>query len=92
MRDSVTAPVLISQVEPEYTKEARKAKKSGKVLVNLIVNQRGMPTQVHVLRGVDKGLDKKAVDAVKQYRFKPAMKDDKPVDKALNVEVNFQVF
>ena len=91
-RDGVTAPVLIRSVEPEYTKEARMARKTGTVLVNFVVNQKGMPTQVHVLRGVDQGLDKKAVDAVRQYRFKPAMKDDKPVDRELNVEVNFQVF
>lgn len=92
MPDGTVAPVLIYQVEPEYTQEAKAAKKTGTVLVNLIVNQKGMPTQVHVLKGVDAGLDKKAVDAVRQYRFKPAMKDDKAVDKELNVEVNFQVF
>ena len=64
----------------------------GIVLVNLIVDQNGMPQNVHVLRGVGMGLDEKAVEAVKQYRFKPAREDGKPVAVELNVEVNFQIF
>jgi protein TonB len=47
---------------------------------------------VHTLRGVGMGLDEKAVEAVKQYRFKPAMEGGKPVPVELNVEVNFQIF
>ncbi len=90
--DGVTMPLIIYQVEPEYTKAARKAKKSGTVLLNLTVNNRGLPQNVHVIRSLDSGLDKKAVEAVKQYRFKPAMKDNQPIDVALNVEVNFQIF
>jgi TonB family protein len=90
--DGTTAPLLIYRVEPEYTNSARKAKKSGTVLVNLTVDKQGMPQHVHVLRGVGDGLDKKAVEAVKQYRFKPAMKDNQPVEEALNIEINFQIF
>ena len=47
---------------------------------------------VHVIRGVGMGLDDKAVEAVKQYKFKPAMENGKPVLVELNVEVNFQIF
>ena len=53
----VSAPVLIYQVEPEFSEEARKAKAAGNVLVNLIVDQNGRPQNVHVLRGVGMGLD-----------------------------------
>jgi TonB family protein len=90
--DGASAPVLIHSVYPEFTEEARKAKLMGVVLVNMTVDQQGRPQNVHVLRGVGHGLDAKAVEAVKQYRFKPAMKDNKPVEEALNVEVNFQIF
>jgi protein TonB len=90
--DGATVPVVIHQVDPEYTLEARKAKAGGVVLVRLTVDKQGRPQHVHVVRGVGYGLDKKAVDAVKEYRFKPAMKDDKPVEEVLNVEVNFQIF
>jgi protein TonB len=88
----VSAPVLIFQVEPEFSEEARKAKAAGNVLVTLIVDQNGRPVNVHVIRGVGMGLDEKAVEAVQQYKFKPAMEGGKPVAVALNVEVNFQIF
>jgi protein TonB len=88
----VSAPVLIFQVEPEFSEEARKAKAAGNVLVNLIVDQNGRPVNVHVIRGVGMGLDEKAVEAVRQYKFKPAMEGGKPVAVELNVEVNFQIF
>jgi TonB family protein len=88
----VSAPVLIYQVPPEYTPEAKQAKIEGTVLVNLVVNEVGAPEDVHVLRGLGNGLDDKAVEAVKQYKFKPAMEDGTPVPVTLNIEVNFKIF
>jgi protein TonB len=88
----VSSPELIYKVDPEFSEEARKAKFMGIVLVNLIVDQNGQPQNVHVLRGVGMGLDEKAVEAVKQYRFKAAREAGKPVAVELNVEVNFQIF
>jgi thiol-disulfide isomerase/thioredoxin len=58
-------------------------------LVNLIVDPHGVPQNVHVLRGLGMGLDEKAVEAVRQYRFKPAMEHGKPVAVEMNAEVNF---
>jgi protein TonB len=88
----VRAPVVITQVEPEFSEEARKQKFSGNVLVDLIVDEQGNPTHVRVARGVGLGLDEKAVEAVRQYRFKPATRDGKPVKVELSIEVNFQIF
>jgi periplasmic protein TonB len=88
----VSAPVLVREVEPEFSEEARKAKTAGNVLVNLWVDEQGNPQHVRVLRGVGMGLDEKAVAAVKQYKFKPAMEGGKPVTVELNIEVNFQIF
>ncbi|HEY2013051.1 MAG TPA: energy transducer TonB [Bryobacteraceae bacterium] len=88
----VSSPVVIYQVEPEFSEEARKAKFMGVVVVNLIVDSKGMPQNVHVLRGVGMGLDQKAVEAVRQYRFKPAIAEGKPVPVELNVQVDFQIF
>lgn len=88
----ISAPIPIYTVEPEFSEEARKAKVAGNVLVNLWVGTDGLPSHVHVLRGVGMGLDEKAVEAVKQYRFKPAMENGKPVLVELNIEVNFQIF
>lgn len=89
---SVRAPQVIYSVDPEFSEEARKAKFSGNVQVALIVDAQGLPKNIRVERGVGMGLDEKAVEAVRQYRFKPAMKDGKPVPVEIYVEVNFQIF
>ena len=89
---AVSSPVVIYEAEPEFSVEARKAKFMGVVLVNLIVGADGLPTNVHVLRGVGMGLDEKAVEAVRKYRFKPAMEAGNAVAVEMNVEVNFQIF
>lgn len=89
---SVRPPVAIFTPDPEFSEEARKAKFSGNVVVSLIVGADGKPRNVHVLRGVGMGLDQKAVEAVEQYKFKPAIQNGKPVAVYLNIEVNFQIF
>jgi TonB family protein len=88
----VSAPVLIYSAAPEYTEQAKKDKVGGTVLVNFWVDEQGMTKHVHVRRGVGDGLDEKAVEAVKQYRFKPAMERGKPVLVEMNSEVNFKIF
>jgi protein TonB len=88
----VKGPVVIYQPEPEFSEEARKAKFMGVVLVGLIVDANGKPQNVHVIRGVGMGLDEKAMEAVRQYRFKPGTENGKPVATFLNVEVNFEIF
>jgi protein TonB len=88
----VKAPVLTYQVDPEFSEEARKAKFSGNVEVYLWVDEKGNPSHVRVIRGVGMGLDEKAVEAVRQYKFKPATKDGKPVAVDLYINVDFQIF
>jgi protein TonB len=88
----VSAPVIIRNVDPEFSEEARKAKFSGNVMVSLIIDENGNATHVRVVRGVGMGLDENAIAAVRQDKFRPAMKDGKPVKVQLNMEVNFQIF
>jgi protein TonB len=87
----VSAPVVIYQVDPEFSEEARKSKTAGNVLVNLWVDENGNPSHVHVIRGIGMGLDERAVAAVKLYKFKPAMENGKPVTVETNVEVTFHI-
>jgi protein TonB len=61
-------------------------------LVNVVIDPNGIPTKVRVVRGIGSGLDEKAVDAVRTYRFKPAMDHGQPVPVEINIEVNFQDF
>lgn len=88
----VTPPTLLSHVIPRFSEQARKAKFSGIVLVNLIVDTNGRPRNVNVLHGAGMGLDQNAVAAVKQYTFNPAMEGGKPVPVELNLQVNFHIF
>lgn len=89
---SVRPPSVLYSVEPEFSEEARKAKFSGNVQVYLWVDENGNPSHVRVVRGVGMGLDEKAVEAVRQYKFKPAMQNGKPVKVDLYIDVNFQIF
>ena len=89
---SVRPPIPIYTPEPEFSEEARKAKFSGEVQVYLWVDEQGNPSHVKVIRGVGMGLDEKAVEAVRQYKFKPAMQNGKPVKVDLYIDVNFQIF
>jgi protein TonB len=88
----VSKPVVLYSVEPEFSEEARKAKFSGNVEVYLWVDENGSPSHIRVVRPIGMGLDEKAIEAVRQYKFKPAMKDGKPVKVDLYIDVNFQIF
>src|SRR5215472_9014568 len=87
----VSAPKAIFAPDPKYSKEALKAKYEGKCTVTLIVGSDGKPHDVHVVRSLGLGLDEKAIEAVKQWRFEPAQKDGKPVAVAIEIEVTFHL-
>jgi TonB family protein len=88
----ISAPQAISSPDPGYTEEARTAKKQGTCVLRLIVDSAGRPRDIHLVRGLGFGLDAKAIDAVQQWRFQPAMKDGKPVDVQISVEVDFHLY
>jgi TonB family protein len=89
---SVRPPVVIFSVPPQFTDAARKRKMSGNVQVYCWVDENGNPSHVRAVRGLGMGLDEKAVEAVQQYKFKPAMQNGKPVKVDLYIDVNFQIF
>lgn len=87
----VSAPSVLSKVEPEYSEEARKAKWQGTVILSLVVDDQGRPQGLKVLRSLGLGLDQKAIEAVEKWRFKPGMKDGKAVPVMATIEVNFRL-
>ncbi len=87
----VSAPVVLVKVEPEYSEEARKAKWQGTVVLSVVVDEKGYPRDLKVLRSLGLGLDQKAIEAVEKWRFKPGLKDGKPVAVAATIEVNFRL-
>jgi TonB family protein len=88
----VSAPRAIYKPDPEYSEEARKAKYQGTVILGLIVDSSGRPKGLKVEHGLGMGLDEKALEAVRNWKFEPAEKDGKPVAVAISVEVQFRLF
>ena len=87
----VSAPVPIFKPEPEYSEEARKAKWQGTVLLSMVVDEKGHPSNIRVVRSLGLGLDQKAIEAVERWLFKPGVKDGKPVAVQANIEINFRL-
>jgi protein TonB len=88
---NVTRPVLLSRRDPEYSDEARKAKLQGIVELGIEVNAAGQVTNIRVLRGLGLGLDERAIDAVRQWKFRPGTVDGRAVATRAMVEVNFRL-
>lgn len=88
----VIGPRPIYQPDPEYSEEARKAKYQGSVLLWVVVGTDGRVHDVKILRTLGLGLDEKAIEAVKTWKFEPAQKDGKAVTCQVNVEVNFHLY
>src|SRR5438093_605362 len=91
IRDGISAPVLITQIIPQFSEEARKARFQGRVVLDTIVQEDGSVRIVRVARGIGFGLDEQAIAAVVQWRFKPARMNGKPVPVAMNIEVTFNL-
>ena len=88
----VSAPRAIYAPDPEYSEEARKAKYQGTVVLWTVIGPDGRTHDIRVSRSLGMGLDQKAIEAVRKWRFEPAMKDGHPVAVQVNVEVNFRLY
>jgi periplasmic protein TonB len=88
----VAAPQLVFAPDPEFSDEARRAKFQGVCVVSVVVDAQGRTQRVQVIRHLGMGLDQKAVEAVRQYRFKPATLQGKPVPVEVNIEVTFRIY
>jgi len=88
----VSAPIPIFTPEAEFSDEARRAKYQGVCLISLIVDAQGNPQNPRVVRPLGMGLDEKALEAVRKYKFKPAMKGGTPVPVMMSIEVNFRLY
>jgi protein TonB len=87
----VSAPQLLHSVEPEFTEEARQANFQGNVQIKLIVDSQGNPQDVRLASHLGMGLDEKAIAAVRQYKFHPAMYQGNPVSVQIVVDVAFHL-
>ena len=85
----VTPPRVIKQTAPQYP-NGRGVSASGSVLIGLIVSSKGLPKDPHILKSLDKDLDQSAVDAVKEWRFAPALKDGKAIAVRVSLQIQFR--
>lgn len=87
----VSAPVATFQPDPEYSEEARKAKYQGEVWLTVTVGTDGRAHDIRVSRSLGLGLDEKAIESVKTWKFDPGKKDGVPVAVQISVEVAFHL-
>jgi len=87
----VSSPSVIYKTDPQYSEEARVAKVSGTVLLQVVIGVDGQASNFNVVKSAGFGLDDCAVAAVAKWRFKPGQKDGSPVPVYATIEVNFRL-
>jgi len=87
----VSQPSVLYKVDPAYSEEARVAKVSGTVLLQMVVGTDGKAQNIKVIRSIGFGLDDCAISAISRWNFKPGMKDGSPVPVYATIEVNFRL-
>ena len=87
----ITQPVLVFRIDPDYSDAARNARLQGMVLVHLDIGPDGRPCNVRVDQGLGMGLDEKALEAVRQWKFRPGTRNGRPVATSALVEVRFRL-
>jgi len=88
----IRPPRIVSMVNPTYTDAARKAKVNGSVIIAVALNEEGGVDDVKVVRPLGYGLDREALEAVRQSKFVPATRDGKPVAVQINMETTFSLY
>ncbi|MEJ5368022.1 MAG: TonB family protein [Bryobacteraceae bacterium] len=89
-REPVRTPPRVTQTAPaSYTPEALQKGLEGSVLLSVDIDEQGIPRRARILRSLDPGLDRKAIESLGGWRFAPATEDGRPVPSTANVEVNF---
>ncbi|HEX6162139.1 MAG TPA: M56 family metallopeptidase [Vicinamibacterales bacterium] len=87
----ITLPSVVKEVKPQYTAAAMQAKIQGSVRLECVVNEQGDISETKVTKSLDTvyGLDQAALDAAKQWKFRPGQKDGKPVAVVITLELTF---
>ena len=88
----VSAPVATFAPDPDYSEEARKAKYQGVLVLAVVVGPDGKAHDAKVQRSLGMGLDEKALEKIKEWKFEPAKKDGVPVAVLVNIEVSFRLY
>jgi TonB family protein len=87
----IEAPQLLREVKADYTEDARQRGLSGDVILEIVVRRDGSVGEVKILQGLGGGLNDRAVQAVRQWRFAPARRQGAAVDVIVEVAVEFKL-
>ena len=87
----IEPPSLLTEVKPDYTEPARQRGIEGDVVMEIVVRRDGSVGDVRVLQGLGYGLDERAVQAVRQWRFSPAHRRGAAVDVMVEVAMEFKI-
>lgn len=87
--ESVSSPVLVKEVKPNYPRSARNARIQGSVTLECVIRPDGIAGDIRVVKPLDPRLDQEAIKALKQWRFKPGTKDGQPVSVLVTIEMTF---
>ena len=87
----VSLPRVLHEERPQYTSDAMRAKVQGTVLLECVVKPDGSVADVQVVRSLDPtfGLDAKAVEAARKWRFAPGTRMGEPVSVLVSIELTF---
>jgi TonB family protein len=89
--NGIDAPTLVREVKPTYTDEARRREVEGNVLLEVVVRRDGTVSNLRVTRSLGSGLDERAIEAVRQWKFNPARRRGTPVDVVVEIAVEFKL-
>ena len=89
--DGVIPPRLKERTEPEYSEEARLARHEGSVILQAVITPRGSAGHFKLVRSLGLGLDEKAIEAARSWRFDPGRRGNQPVAVQANFEINFRI-
>ena len=87
----IEPPRVLREVKADYTEQARRQGIAGEVVLEVLVRRDGSVAEVKVVRGLPGGLNERASDAVRQWRFAPARRFGRPVDVTVEVAVEFRL-
>ena len=88
----VTPPVCIVCPQPEYPEEVRRARVEGVVVLYVVVDTTGRPHAIRVGRSVNAQLDAAAAFTVGRWKFKPALRDGRPITVYFTIEIDFHLY
>jgi TonB family protein len=88
----VTPARIISGPDPEYSEEARRNRFQGSIELGVVVETDGMPRTVWIVRALGEGLDERAIESVRRWRFEPATRNGKAVPVLISIHITFHLF